>query len=417
MSFYSLTTLPNGLRIITEQMAGIRSAAIGCWVDTGTRDERPNEDGASHFLEHLLFKGSERLSARHISETLDSVGAQYNAFTSKEYTCYWTRLLDEDMAMGLDILGEMLQRPAFREGEIDSERNVVIEEINMNEDEPDDVLFETFSQLMYEGHDLARPILGARGSILEMSRDDIDGYWSRRYNAGSVVVAVVSSLPHEEVVEEVVTRFGDWHAGEVDHVLAPLVLTSGARAVNKETEQAHLIVGGELFPRGDDDRWAFEILNHVLGSGMSSRLFRSIREERGLAYSVYLFGSPAADVGSWGVYAGTSPIHLDEVLTLINHELDLVMEHGITEEELKRAKGGVRGAVALSMEDANSRMMRLGRQLLTGAELLSTGERMERVDAVTCKDVLMVARKVFSGPRVIAGVGPFETADLEKYLP
>ncbi len=417
MSFYDLTTLPNGLRIITEQMPGIRSAAIGCWVDTGTRDERPNEEGASHFLEHLLFKGSEDMSARHISEALDAVGAQYNAFTSKEYTCYWTRLLDENLGMGLEILGEMLQKPAFRQSEIDSERHVVIEEINMNEDEPDDVVFETFTQLMYASHPLERPILGARESILGMTRDDIDGYWARRYNAGSVVISIVSSFPHEQVVAEVRGQFGDWHSGEVDHELTGLTLVSAAKAVHKDTEQAHIVLGGELFARGHDDRWAFEILTHILGSGMSSRLFRTIREERGLAYSVYSFGSPAADVGSWGVYAGTSTKHLDEVLSLINAEIDKMMADGITEEELARAKGGVRGAVALSMEDANSRMMRLGRQLLTGSELLSTGERMERVDAVTCDDVLMVARKVFSGPRVIACVGPFQTSDLEKYLP
>ncbi|MEX1287147.1 MAG: pitrilysin family protein [Acidimicrobiia bacterium] len=410
MSFYDLTTLPNGLRVITEEMPGIRSAAIGVWLDTGTRDEQENEAGASHFLEHLLFKGSDRLSARQISEAFDAMGAQSNAFTTKEYTCFWVRCLDEDLDRSLHLLGEMLQRPAFRDVDIDSERQVVIEEILMSEDDPEDSAFETFSQAAFAGHALERPVLGTIGSIEAMTRDDLGGYWKRRYTTGSAVVAVVSALPHERVVETVAAEFDEWGGDPVDHDHGPHRTESGLRVVTKDTEQAHLLLGAELFARGDDRRWSFELLNHVLGGGMSSRLFQSIREERGLAYSVYSFGMPFADAGVWGVYAGTHPRHLTEVAALIDAELAGVAARGIETVELERAKGSVRGSLALALEDANSRMARLGRQTVTGAELLSTGERMARIDAVTADDVRDLACEILTRPRVATVLGPVDEA-------
>lgn len=411
MSFYDLTVLPNGLRVITERMPGIRSAAVGVWLDTGTRDEQPNEAGASHFLEHLLFKGSDDWSARQISEAFDAMGAQSNAFTTKEYTCFWARCLDEDLARTLQLLGEMLQRPSFRQADIDAERQVVIEEILMSEDDPEDVVFEAFTETSFAGHALERPILGTRQSIEAMSRDDLAGYWKRRYTTGAAVVAVVSSLPHEVVVAAVDAEFGGWGGDPLDHDLGPRSATGSVRFVPKDTEQAHLVVGGGLFPRGDDRRWAFELLNHVLGGGMSSRLFQSIREERGLAYSVYSFGMPFADNGVWGVYAGTHPRHLPEVAGLVADELGAVAARGIDAVELDRAKGSVRGSLALSLEDANSRMVRLGRQTVTGGELLSTGERMARIDAVTVDDVRTLAAQVLAGPRTITVLGPMDEVE------
>lgn len=410
MSFYDLTTLPNGLRVITERMPGIRSAAIGVWLDTGTRDEQENEAGASHFLEHLLFKGSDRLSARQISEAFDSMGAQSNAFTTKEYTCFWVRCLDEDLDRSLHLLGEMLQRPAFRDVDIDAERQVVIEEILMSEDDPEDSAFETFSRAAFAGHALERPVLGTIGSIEAMTRDDLGGYWKRRYTTGSAVVAVVSSLPHERVVEAVAAEFDQWGGDPVDHDHGPHRTAGGLRVVTKDTEQAHLLLGAELFARGDDRRWSFELLNHVLGGGMSSRLFQTIREERGLAYSVYSFGMPFADAGVWGVYAGTHPRHLAEVAALLDAELAAVADRGVEPDELERAKGSVRGSLALALEDANSRMARLGRQTVTGSELLSTGERMARIDAVTADDVRDLAREVLTRPRVATVLGPVDEA-------
>lgn len=413
---YDLTTLPNGLRVITETMPGVRSVAAGAWIDTGTRDELPNESGSSHFLEHLLFKGSDEMSARHISETFDAMGAESNAFTSKEYTCFWGRMVDDDLDTGLGLIAEMLQRPAFRHAEIDSERLVVIEEINMSEDDPHDVAFEAFGDVLFAGHPLERPILGTRDSIRGMTRDDIFGYWKRRYGVGSTVLAIAGSIDHARAVELAMEHFGEWSGGGVDHEQAALALEPAVKIVRRDTEQAHLVIGGEGLKRDDERRFAVEVMNHILGGGMSSRLFQSIREERGLAYSVFSFGMPAADVGGWGVYAGTNPENTAVVLQLIVEELEHMATDGVAEDELGRAKGHVRGSLALSVEDANSRMVRLGRQELTGGDHYSIGERIAKIEEVTTEDVIAVAKALFEGPRVIGAVGPLGAADLEGFV-
>lgn len=414
---YDFTTLPNGLRVITEPMPSLRSVALGCWIDTGTRDEDSNEAGVSHFLEHLLFKGSERLSAREVNETLDSIGAESNAFTSKETTCYWARLLDQDLAVGLDVLSEIIQRPAFRINEIDSERQVVVEEINMNEDDPTDVAFENFSTAVFEGHPLEAPVLGTRESIRAITRDDIHGYWKRRYGAGSVVIAAAGSVDHEEVVEMVAERFGDWSGDPVDHQHSPVLANPKVNVTRRETEQAHLILGGPGLHRSDERRWAFEVLTHVMGSGMSSRLFREVREERGLAYAVIGFKLAYADSGAWGVHVGTTPHQTDTALTVIRDELAKVVEDGITPEELERAKGSMRGGLALSLEDSNSRMVRLGRDELAGMPHLSVDERLEKLEAVDLEMVQSVAAEIYGAPtRVMGAVGPFDEGELDTYL-
>jgi predicted Zn-dependent peptidase len=414
---YDLTTLPNGLRIITETMPSLRSVALGCWVDTGTRDETPNEAGVSHFLEHLLFKGSEKLSAREVNETLDAIGAESNAFTSKETTCYWARLLDQDLPVGLDVLAEIIQRPAFRVNEIDSERQVVVEEINMNDDDPGDVVFENFSMAVFAGHPLEEPVLGTRESIRGMTRDDIHGYWKRRYGSGSVVIAAAGSLDHEQLVDMVAERFGDWSGDVVDHHHSRAQIAPRVNLTYRETEQAHLILGGPGLERTDERRWAFEVLNHVLGSGMSSRLFREVREERGLAYAIYGFKLSYSDNGAWGVHVGTTPHQTETAMTVIRDELSKVVEEGITDEEMERAKGSMRGGLALALEDSNSRMVRLGRDELAGMPHLSVDERIDKLDAVTLDQVKTVAGEIFGAPtRVLGAVGPFETDELDDYL-
>lgn len=414
---YDFTTLPNGLRVITETMPSVRSVAIGCWVDTGTRDEDlTHEHGASHFLEHLLFKGSEKLSAREVSETFDAIGAESNAFTSKEATCYWTRLLDQDVSTGFDVLSEIIQRPAFRANEIDSERQVVIEEINMNDDDPGDVAFENFSTAAFSDHPLEAPVLGTRDSIRGMTRDDIMGYWERRYGAESLVIAAVGNLEHNHIVAMVEERFGEWDGGAIDHTFQETEPSARVELTRRDTEQAHILIGGKGLQRDDERRFSYQVLNHIMGSGMSSRLFREVREERGLAYSIYAFRLAYADAGAWGVYVGTTPSQTDTALKVIRDELDKVMEEGVTEDELERAKGSMRGGLALSLEDSNSRMIRLGRDELAGMPHLSTDERLERLDAVTREDVQQVAREMYSAERLIGAVGPFDPSDLEPYL-
>lgn len=413
---YDFTKLSNGLRVITETMPSVRSVSIGCWADTGTRDEEAQEHGASHFLEHLLFKGSETLSAHEVSDTFDSMGAESNAFTSKEATCYWTRLLDTDITTGFDVLSEIIQRPAFRANEIDSERQVVIEEINMNDDDPADVAFENFSIGAFADHPLEAPVLGTRDSIRGMTRDDIMGYWDRRYGAGSLVIAAVGNLDHDEIVEVVEERFGEWTGDPVPHDYAEVSPPSKVMLTRRDTEQAHILLGGKGLQRDDERRWAYQVLNHVMGSGMSSRLFREVREERGLAYSVYAFRLAYADAGAWGVYVGTTPSQTETALTVIRDELEKVMDEGITDTEMERAQGSMRGGLALSLEDSNSRMVRLGRDELAGMPHLSTDERLEKLEAVTREEVQKVAQELYQGDRLIGAVGPFEDSDLEPYL-
>jgi len=411
---YELTTLPNGLRVISQEMKSVRSVAIGCWVDTGSRDEDPIEAGTSHFLEHLLFKGSERLPARTISEAFDAVGARNNAFTSKEYTCYWARLRSADLPLAVDILAEMLQRPAFRQNEIDSERHVVLEEINMNEDDPTDVAHEQFVNALWGGHPLAPPILGTRESIAQMTRETIHSYWHRRYTPRSTVVAAVGDIDHEALVAMVAEHMGDWSGPETGReALRPAVKPS-VRVRHRDTEQSHIVFGAEGLTRGDDRRFAVTVANHVLGGGMSSRLFREIREDRGLAYAVHAFRMPFLDTGASAVYVGTTPSQTFEVLKLIRTELDKLMADGLTDEELDRAKGNIKGSLALSLEDTNGRMTQLGRQELTGVEHLSVDETVARIEALTHQDILEAARRVYAGPYVLGLVGPFEEADFAE---
>ncbi len=413
---YELTTLDNGVRVISDSMPDVRSIALGVWADTGTRDEHPNEAGAAHFLEHLLFKGSERLSSQQIAEAFDAVGGRSNAFTSKEQTCYWARLRDDDLPLGIDILAEMVRRPAFRSHEIESEKHVVLEEINMTEDDPTDVAYEEFATALWKGHDLERPVLGTRASITEMTRDDIHGFWARRYHAGATVVAVAGNLDHEALVELAERHFGDWPAQDSTRSLGSADFESRVAIRHRETEQTHLIIGGEGFTRSDERRFAFSLLNHVMGGGMSSRLFREIREQRGLAYSVYSFKVPYADSGGYGVYVGTTPSQTEEVLHLIGGEFKKLIADGISASELQRAKGHVQGSLALSEEDPNSRMIRLGRDEIAGLEHLSLDETLARFEAVTLDDVHAVASEVLSGPKVIGATGPNDAGELEPFV-
>ena len=412
---HELTTLPNGLRLITYNMPTTRSVAIGCWIDTGSRDETPEEAGASHFLEHLLFKGSDEWSARRISETLDGIGARHNAFTSKEYTCFWTRMRDEDLALGIEILAEMIQRPSFRQSEIDSERNVVLEEINMNEDDPTDVAHEDFITAIWEGHPLAPPVLGSRESIQSMTRATIHGYWERRYTPYSVVIAIAGNLP-ENLTELIEDRFGAWRGEPVSRLLVAPPDVSRIRVTRRDTEQAHLILGSPSITRDDDRRFALSLVDHIVGGGMSSRLFYEIRETRGLAYAVHTFRLPFTDAGASGTYVGTTPRQVDEVLKIVRDQLGLVTESGVTPDELERAKGHVKGSLAISLEDANSRMNLIGRTEIVGQEHLTVDQIVEAISAVTHDEIVDVANAAYDAPYVIGAVGPFDSESLKEFI-
>jgi predicted Zn-dependent peptidase len=413
---YDLTTLPNGLRVISQDMPTLRSLAIGVWIDTGSRDETPVEAGTSHFLEHLLFKGSTAWTADRIAETFDAMGARHNAFTSKEYTCYWARMRDADLPAVMEILAEMVLWPAFRQVEIDLERGVVLEEINMNEDDPTDVAHEQFVKTLWGAHPLAPPILGSRESITQMTRDTIHGYWQRRYTPQSTVVSVAGRIDHDDLVVLAAEHMGAWEGGGTGRQLGALNADRGVGVVHRDTEQAHLVFGGPGLARADERRFALIVADHVLGGGMSSRLFREIRERRGLAYAVHAFRSPYADSGASAVYVGTTPAQTAEVLKLVRDEFDKIMDSGITDDELERAKGHVQGSLSLALEDPDGRMNRLGRNEITGLPHFSVDEIVAKVDAITNEDVIDVARSAYAGPYVLGATGPFDADELEAYV-
>ena len=402
------TTLDNGMAVVTERMPDVRSVTAGFWVGTGSRDESPELFGASHFLEHLLFKGTPTRSARSISEDIDAVGGDMNAFTTKEYTAFYVRLLAESLDLGLDILSDILWNPAFRPDEVETERQVILEEILMRDDEPGDLVHELFAEALFPQHPLGLEVLGDEDSITAMSRDDIEGFFGAHYRPANIVFAAAGLLDHDEVAEGIAARFAGPAGGVRPARTAPVSSPEPRVVSTRATEQAHLVVGCGAFDRHHPDRYALAALNHVLGGGLSSRLFQTIREERGLAYSVYSYRVAFDDAGALGVYAGTAPSRAGEVLRLLCEELDSLAADGVDERELAVAKGHLKGEMALSLEDSAARMSRVGRSLLVHGEVLEVDELAGRIDDVTLDDVARVAADVLSRPRVIAAVGPVD---------
>ncbi|MBV8159347.1 MAG: insulinase family protein [Acidimicrobiia bacterium] len=404
------SSLGNGIRLVTERMPDIRSVALGFWVDVGSRDASPELAGVSHFLEHLLFKGTEQRSAREIAESVEAVGGEMNAFTTKEYTAFYTRLLDEDLDLGLDILCDIITAPAFRPDEVESERQVILEEILMHEDEPSELVHDLFVEALFPGHPLGREVLGSAETISALSRDAIAGHFLAHYRPPNMVLAAAGNLHHEEIAAGLERRMspipGQRPVRDDDGFAAPRPRIVSTRP----TEQANVVVGMRALSRSDDDRFALSVLNQVLGGGMSSRLFQEIREERGLVYAVYSYRSAYLENGALAVYAGTAPSRTEEVLRLIGDELDRLLQDGVSERELALAKGHLKGSLALALEDSGGRMNRIGRSELVHGEVLSVSELVERTDAVAQEDVRRVAERVLGNERVVALVGPFEEA-------
>jgi predicted Zn-dependent peptidase len=401
------TRLDSGITVVTEEMPASHSVTIGFWVDVGSRDEEPAFAGASHFLEHLLFKGTETRSAHEIAEAIEAVGGEMNAFTTKEYTAYYTRLLDEDLELGLGILADIMGAPAFRSDEVEAERQVIIEEILMHEDEPADMVHDLFSAALYPGHPLGRLVLGDRSTITAMTRDQIDAYFRSHYRPSGIVVAAAGNVDHDHVVTRLQERFAGTPGPRPVRAETALVPARPLSIFERPTEQAHLVVGSRALARNDDDRFALSVLNQVLGGGSSSRLFQEIREKRGLVYSVYSYRMAYVETGALAVYAGTSPARAPGVLDLIDEELDRLVQHDITERELDVARGNLKGSLALSLEDSASRMSRLGRSQLVHGTVMPFDELAARTDAVTRADVRRLAERLVGGERSLAVVGPF----------
>lgn len=408
------SVLPGGVRVLTEHIPGMRSATMGAWVGVGSRDETPEHAGSTHFLEHLLFKGTARRSAQDIAEEFDRVGGESNAMTGKEYTCYYARTIDTDLPLAIDLILDMVTSARLDAADFEMERGVILEELAMNDDDPGDVAHEKFTAAVLADHPLGRPIGGTPDIIRSVTRDAVWEHYQQYYGSSGLIVAAAGNVHHETVcalVTEALER-GHWEtAGE----LAPVGRRDTTAAVSatqvsevrvaRDLEQAHVLLGTRGFRATDERRAVLGVLNAILGGGMSSRLFQEIREKRGLTYAVYSFGAPSAETGIFGMYAACNPANADEVERLLGAELERMAE-GITPAELERAQGQIAGTTVLRLEDSYSRMSRLGQSELVFGELWSIGESLDRVRAVTADEVRGLAADLASRERVSVRVGP-----------
>jgi predicted Zn-dependent peptidase len=421
----SRTEFGSGLRVVTERMASARSVSLGFWVLAGSRDEAPAISGSSHFLEHLLFKGTDTRSARDIAEAFDAVGGDVNAFTAKEYTCYYARVLDRDLPMAVDHLCDMVQHSVIRAADLDAERQVILEEIHMHEDSPEDVVYDLFTETLWPEHPLGRPILGTKETIAAATKGSVGRFYRKHYVPGNLVIAAAGGVRHQVLIEllgrHIDTgkplsdgRGSSWNVRTAGTAPTP----SGKRLIRrKKTEQANICLGTNGLARTDPDRFAFLIVNTALGGGMSSRLFQEIREKRGLAYSVYSYHSQYTEAGVFSAYAGTTPARASDVIELLRRELTDVAEGGLTREEFERAKGHVKGSLVLSLEDPGSRMSRIGKSEIAHGEILTVDQSLRRIEAVTHEDAMRVASRVLSQPLTLTVLGPFAAKDLKGSIP
>ena len=415
--FYEKSTLSNGITVLTEAMPSVRSVSVGVWFRVGTRDEVAGEAGLSHFMEHMMFKGTEERTAMGISVGFESLGAESNAFTSREYTCYYARLVDERLEEAMEILADMMLHSTYLPEDIASEREVVIEEIARAEDAPDDYVFDLFGRTLFPSSPLGRPVLGTRESVAGFEHNDLMDYYFKHYHAGNCTIAACGNVDHASFVELCERLFCSLDRGErTVRVHVPEKRDVFFRALRKETEQAHVVYGMESLPIGHEDRFAQALLDQALGGGMSSRLFQEIREKRGLAYSVYAAAAPHEGVGSFTVYAGTRLDNLAEVASLIASELERIRTYGIDDDELEKVRSYAMGQTTLAMEATRVRMFRLGRGFTTGAPLLSLDETIEGYRAVTADDVARVAERVFSQRPTITVISSAEEAEVRDML-
>ena len=409
---------PSGLRIVTERMDDVRSVSIGFWVDAGARDEAPPLAGASHFLEHLLFKGTPDRSARDIAETVDGLGGEMNAYTTKEYTAFYVRVLADRVDAALDILCDIMSRPAFRPDEVEAERQVILEELLMHADEPDEVVHDLLLEAMYPRHPLGRDVLGTENTITAMSVEQIAGFFSGHYGAPSLVLAAAGAVDHDALVKGINERLAPPAGGTPLSRTAPPTSGPPSAVVVRPPEQAHLVIGLRSIDAHNDDRFILAALNHILGGWLSSRLFQTIREERGLAYSVYSYRTAFTDAGVLAVYAGTAPAHAVEVMKLLHAELDRLADDGVTEAEVDVARAHLLGATALGLEDSAARMTRIGRGLLLHDDVWPNEEVEARIAAVTHADVQRLIGELVAGaPRTVAAIGPFDAATVQELTP
>ena len=408
------TVLPSGVRILSEQVPGARSSTIGYWVAVGSRDEHPETFGSTHFLEHLLFKGTTTRSALDIAVSFDAVGGEHNAMTAKEYTCYYAKVQDRDLPMAVDVISDMLTSSLLDPAEFETERGVILEELAMADDDPADVTSERFFEAVLGDHALGRPIGGSPETINAVSRDAVWNHYRANYRAQDLVITVAGAVDHDELVAMVQAALlrADWNL-DLENAPVPRRQAAGEliergsalTVVQRPIEQANVLLGVAGIAATDPRRATLTVMNSVLGGGMSSRLFQEIREKRGLAYSVYSFSPSYSDAGLFGIYAGCSPAKVEQVTELMMSEFRRLATDGVTAEEMRRASGQLSGASALALEDSDTRMSRLGRSEITLGEFVDLDEALRRIALVTADGIRELAEELVARPLSIAAVG------------
>ncbi|MFJ7638543.1 M16 family metallopeptidase [Peribacillus sp. NPDC097264] len=402
-------TCQNGVRIVLENIPTVRSAAIGVWIKTGSRNETPELNGVSHFLEHMFFKGTTTRNAREIAESFDSIGGQVNAFTSKEYTCYYAKVMDNHASYALEILADMFFNSTFDEEELKKEKNVVYEEIKMYEDTPDDIVHDLLSKAVYENHPLGYPILGTESTLETFNSETLKKYVHDMYTPDKVVISIAGNVD-EKLIQEVESYFGSYQGGEERLELVKPSFHENRITRKKETEQAHLCLGFKGLEIGNDKTYSLVTLNNILGGSMSSRLFQEVREQRGLAYSVYSYHSSYQDTGLVTIYGGTGTSQLDSLYDTIQETLATLKRDGITEKELRNSKEQLKGSLMLSLESTNSRMSRNGKNELMLGEHRSLDDIIVKIDEVTEDSVNELANRIFT-EHSLSLVSPLENWD------
>ncbi|MBM7619036.1 putative Zn-dependent peptidase [Bacillus tianshenii] len=398
-------TCSNGVRIVVENIPHVRSVAIGVWIGTGSRNEDHENNGVSHFLEHMFFKGTKTKNAREIAEAFDSIGGQVNAFTSKEYTCYYAKVMDEHSDYALGVLADMFFHSIFDEEELKKEKNVVYEEIKMYEDAPDDIVHDVLSRASYGNHPLGYPILGTEETLSKFNGDTLRNYMKETYTPDNVVISVAGNI-EDSFIKEIEAHFGSYETGFSKRDYVKPAFETGRIAKKKTTEQAHLCLGYNGLPIGDKDIYNLIVLNNVLGGSMSSRLFQDVREERGLAYSVYSYHSTYQDNGMLTIYGGTGSSQMDLLFETVQQTLDKLKADGITQKELVNSKEQIKGSLMLSLESTNSRMSRNGKNELLLGRHRSLDDILERINSITEESVNSLARKIFTDEFSVALISP-----------
>lgn len=415
--FYEKTVLDNGITVITEHMEGVRSAALGFWVRVGARDEVIAEGGMSHFMEHMLFKGTTTRSALDISTAFDALGAEFNAFTSREYTCFYARLIDERLKLGFEILADMLVNSTFAHKDIIPEREVVLEEIARSQDAPEDYVYDVFSAAMFPQSALGRPVLGTPGTVSSFDTDDMHRYHDAHYTTGNITVVACGSVEHAAIVELAQRFLSGLPVGpRLERAAVEPQERPQLSCAKKDSEQANIVLGMPTIVNNDPRRFVYSLLDIIIGGGMSSRLFQEIREKRGLVYSVYASSQLYEGAGIFEMYAGTRPENIAEVVKVANEQFALAARDGVTDEELARAKELAAGSFVLGTESTRTRMSRLGRLAVLDLPIDSIDEIIEKYRVVTLDEVNEAARELFSQEMTLAVVSPYKQEKVERML-